>query len=70
MKRLALSLVLALGFSAAATAQEIQPFPAPRITLEQWVGYPAQIQSKPGTTRKLFPEQQLIIFTDHATHTQ
>ncbi|MGH8130772.1 MAG: hypothetical protein ACRES3_07955 [Steroidobacteraceae bacterium] len=70
MKRLAFGLVAAFALGASALAQEFQPYPTPKITVQQWVGYLALIKSRLETTEQAFPELQLIVFTDYATRTQ
>lgn len=63
-------LLIAAQIGAVACAQEFQPYSSPRITAEQWLRYLALVKAKPETTEQALPEQLLLVFTDHATHTQ
>lgn len=70
MRTLTLALVAAVALCGRAVAQEFKPFPSPKITTEQWLGYFMQVKAKAGTTQEVSPEEQLVVITDHATHTQ
>lgn len=70
MNTRALLLAAALLAPSLAQAQAFRPYPAPKITEEQWLAYYLEVKSKPGTTQEVSPGQQLVVITDHATHTQ
>lgn len=73
-------LAIALGWTAAwlaaapwsvppALAQEYQPYPSPRITVEQWQRYLEIVRISHGPTMEIFKEQDLVGFSDEATRT-
>lgn len=55
--------------AATALAQEYQPYPAPRITLEQWAKYGEEVRLNHGDTLEVFKDRKLFAFTDRRTRT-
>lgn len=74
MKRLTVQLpVWAMAFTAfmgsAAQGQEYQPYPSPRVTVEQWSQYLAIVQSRFASSAEVFREKKVVAFNDPATGT-
>ena len=65
----AASLAAALVAAPRALAQEYQPYPAPRITVEQWQQYLEIVRIGHGATAEHFKDQRLVAFSDPATRT-
>jgi hypothetical protein len=53
----------------AAVAQEYQPYPAPRITVDQWQRYLQIVRSNHEASAEVYKDQHLVGFTDEATRT-
>lgn len=53
----------------SAFAQEYQPYPAPRITVEQWQGYLEIVRRNHEATAEIYKDEDLVGFTDQATRT-
>jgi hypothetical protein len=64
----ALSLAAGLG-AAPAPAQEFQPYPQPKITVEQFARYADQILQAYGHSTEILKDQKLIAFSDQRTRT-
>jgi hypothetical protein len=62
-------LIAALGVAPAVIAQEYQPYPAPRITVEQWQRYLEIVRSNHEATADIYKDQDLVGFSDQATRT-
>ena len=64
-----LCLATALGSAALALAQEYQPYPSPRITVEQFSSYAEQVRQNFGSTAEVMMGMHLIAFSDMRTRT-
>ncbi len=63
-------LVLWLGaLASTALAQELQPYPAPQITAEQYARYADEVRQNYGSTAELLKGKHLIAFSDLRTRT-
>jgi hypothetical protein len=62
---------LLAGFATTAPviAQEFQPYPAPRITVEQWASYLEIVRSKLDATAEIFPDKHIVVFFDQEART-
>lgn len=74
MRRLKIQLpVWAMAFTAfigsAAHAQEYQPYPSPRVTVEQWAQYLEIVQSRFASSAEVFREKKVVAFNDPSTGT-
>lgn len=68
-RRACLALATCLGTSLPALAQEFQPYPAPKVTVEQWSEYAEQVRQVHGETAQLVKEEKVIVFSDLRTRT-
>ncbi len=64
-----LFMVAGPGVSTTVLAQEFQPYPAPRITGQQWAKYAEQVRRSHEASAELLKGQNLIAFSDHRTRT-
>lgn len=64
-----LCLAAALGSAAPALAQEFQPYPSPKITVEQWVNYAARVRQNFESTAEVLKGMHLIAFSDLRSRT-
>lgn len=55
--------------ASPALAQEYQPYPAPRITPEQWAKYAETVRQYHAATLELFKNKKLVAFSDERTRT-
>lgn len=63
-------IAFAFGLSAIpALAQEYQPYPSPRITLEQWAKYGETVRQHHGGSLDLLKDKQLVAFSDQRSRT-
>src|SRR5688572_31659977 len=67
LARFALGLMAGLG--ANAGAQDFQPYPAPRITVEQWASYAELVRQNYGSTAEVLRGEDVIVFSDMRTRT-
>ena len=67
--RVALCLAVGLASGAPALAQEYQPYPSPKITVEQYVRYAKQVQDSLGETAEILQGMNLVAFSDMRTRT-
>jgi hypothetical protein len=64
------ALCLAAGLAAAPVfAQEFQPYPTPKITVEQWVRYAEEVRQNYESTAEILKGQHLVAFSDPRTRT-
>lgn len=63
---IALSLVLSVS---SASAQEFEPFPQARITVEQWQAYFNEVSEKLAATRQRVPAEHYVGFSDDQSYT-
>ena len=64
----------ALGVAAsllggAAASQDFQPYPAPRISPEQFILYAEQVRQSYGASADIIKEEKAIVFSDMRTRT-
>ena len=67
--RAVLCLGVALGSAAPAIAQEFQPYPSPKITVDQWKSYAAQVRRSLEPTAEVLKDLNLIAFSDMRSRT-
>ncbi len=67
--RTALCLAAALGLTPPALAQEYQPYATPKITVEQWKNYAAQVRQSFDSTAEVLKGKNLIAFSDMRSRT-
>jgi hypothetical protein len=67
--RTVLCLAVALGLAVPALAQEFQPYPSPKITVEQWKSYAAQVRQNFEPTAEVLKGKNLIAFSDMRSRT-
>ena len=67
--RAVLCVVVGLGPAAPALAQEFQPYPSPKVTVEQYVTYAKQVQDSLGETAEILKGMNLVAFSDMRTRT-
>jgi hypothetical protein len=65
----AASLTMTLWLAPRALAQEYQPYPSPRITVEQWQRYLEIVRRNHEATAEIYKDEDLVGFSDHATRT-
>ncbi|HAW92881.1 MULTISPECIES: hypothetical protein [unclassified Arsukibacterium] len=53
-----------LSISFGINAVEIEPFPQARITVEQWQKYFGKVSNEFGDTKKIYEEQNLVVFSN------
>jgi hypothetical protein len=69
LARVLLCLAFGLGAAAPALAQEYQPYPAPKITVEQWKTYATQVRQNLESTAEVLKGMNLISFSDMRSRT-
>jgi hypothetical protein len=69
IRRFRIAASLAAGLAATAAAQEFQPYPAPKVTIEQWQQYLAQVQAALDRTMEIYDDEHIVVFTDRTTRT-
>src|SRR5688572_18607331 len=62
-------LVAALLPAAQAAAQEFQPYPSPKVTIEQWSRYLDAVRAKLESTAEIYKDKNLVVFSDRGTRT-
>jgi len=67
--RAALCLAAGLASAAPALAQEFQPYPSPKITVEQYVNYAKKVQESLGDSAEILQGMNLVAFSDMRTRT-
>jgi hypothetical protein len=61
---------LALGLAATpALAQEYQPYPTPKITVDQWARYAEEVRQNHQSTADIIKDENVIVFSDPDTRT-
>jgi hypothetical protein len=63
------ALTATLLLAPIALAQEYQPYPAPRITVEQWQRYLEIVRKNHEATAEIYKDEHLVGFSDQATRT-
>jgi hypothetical protein len=69
LARLALCLAAGLGPAAPAVAQEFQPYPQPKITVDEYARYSEEIRQAYASTAQVVREENVIVFSDMRTRT-
>jgi hypothetical protein len=65
-----LAAALALGLAATpALAQEYQPYPTPKITVDQWARYAEEVRQNHQSTADIIKDENVIVFSDPDTRT-
>jgi hypothetical protein len=62
-------LAASLAPAPRAVSQEYQPYPTPRITVEQWQHYLEVVRRNHEASAEVYKDQHLVGFTDEATRT-
>jgi len=62
-------LVVALWPDAAARAQEFQPYPSPKITVDQWQKYLLEVRSRHEASAEIYRDKNVVVFSDQTTRT-
>ena len=62
-------LVVALWPDAAARAQEFQPYPSPKVTVDQWQKYLLEVRSRHEASLGLYKDKNVVVFSDPTTRT-
>jgi hypothetical protein len=64
------ALLLAASLAAApAFAQEWQPYPQPKITVEQWKAYLATVREYLESTAEIYKDKGVVVFSNPDTRT-
>jgi hypothetical protein len=66
---LAALLLVALWPDAAARAQEFEPYPSPRITVDQWQKYLLEVRSRHEASLEIYKDKNVVVFSDPTTRT-
>ena len=69
LSHIVLSLAAALASATPALAQEYQPYPSPKITVEQWKNYAAQVRQNFEATAEIMEGKGLVAFADARSRT-
>ena len=62
-------LLVALWPDAAARAQEFQPYPSPKVTVDQWQKYLLEVRSRHEASAEIYKDKNVIVFSDPTTRT-
>ena len=62
-------LLVALWPDAAARAQEFQPYPSPKVTVDQWQKYLIEVRSRHEASAEIYKDKNVIVFSDPTTRT-
>lgn len=60
---------MAVVLGLPADAQEYQPYPSPKVTIEQWQRYLATVRAALDRTMEIYSDEHVVAFTDRATRT-
>jgi hypothetical protein len=52
-----------------ALAQEFQPYPSPKITVEQWQRYLTEVRSRHEASAEIYKDKNVVVFSDPTTRT-
>ena len=64
-----LSGIVGCLLAGLAVAQEYQPYPAPRVSADQFMRYAEQVRQSHGATAQVVKEEDVIVFSDMRTRT-
>jgi hypothetical protein len=62
-------LLVALWPDAAALAQEFQPYPSPKITVDEWQKYLLEVRSRHEASAEIYKDKNVVVFSDQTTRT-
>ena len=62
-------LVVALWPDAAARAQAFQPYPSPKVTVDQWQKYLLEVRSRHEASLEIYKDKNVVVFSDPTTRT-
>jgi len=62
-------LLVALWPDAAARAQEFQPYPSPKVTVDQWQKYLIEVRSRHEASAEIYKDKNVVVFSDTTTRT-
>jgi hypothetical protein len=65
----ALWLLAAIAFAAPAFAQEFQPYPQPKITVDQWKAYLEKVRELHEASAEIFKDKAIVVFFDPESRT-
>jgi hypothetical protein len=65
----ALLLLAAIAFAAPALAQEFQPYPQPKITVDQWKAYLEKVRELHEASAEIFKDKAIVVFSNPETRT-
>ena len=66
---LAALLVVTLWPDAAARGQEFQPYPSPKVTVDQWQKYLLEVRSRHEASLEIYKDKNVVVFSDPTTRT-
>jgi hypothetical protein len=66
---LAALLLAAIWPDAAALAQDFQPYPSPKVTVDQWQKYLLEVRSRHEASAEIYKDKNVIVFSDPTTRT-
>lgn len=64
-----LALLAALVFAAPAFAQEWQPYPQPKITVDQWKAYLLTVREALEASAEIYKDKGVVVFSNPDTRT-
>src|SRR4029434_10667108 len=62
-------LLVALWPDAAARAQEFQPYPSPKVTVDQWQKYLIDVRSRHEASLEIYKDKNVVVFSYPTTRT-
>jgi hypothetical protein len=62
-------LLVALWPDAAARAQEFQPYPSPKVTVDQWQKYLIEVRSRHEASLEIYKDKNVVVFSDPTKRT-
>ena len=65
----ALLLLAAIAFAAPALAQDFQPYPQPKITVDQWKAYLEKVRELHEASAEIFKDKAIVVFSNPETRT-
>ena len=62
-------LLAALALAAPALAQEFQPYPQPKISVDQWKAYLDEVRALHEASAEIYKDKGIVVFSDAETRT-
>ena len=62
-------LLAAIALATPASAQEFQPYPQPKITVDQWKAYLEKVRELHEASAEIFKDKAIVVFSDPETRT-